>query len=291
MEITKSFLARDGVRIGYRGPEQPRPNAAAILLIHGMASNLTRWSEFVEHTRLHEQCSLYRIDLRGRQRSMVRGKYSRRTWIRDILELMEVENISRLIIIGHSMGAQVAQEFACRHPDKTRGIIFIDPVYSENLGGALRVVKNLKWLGIVVLWLLLLLSFLGFHRRHYAPRDLYELDRHTRATLMANPDIKIADLYMSPSADLTYIPLTSYMQDLLSVTQDMCKPERVSVPVRVLLSVGASVSNYDKNIAIIQRYPDYATTEIQADHWLLTERPEAARQALEAFVEDILQTG
>lgn len=288
MEIDKSFITPDGIRIGYRGPEQPLPDAPAILLIHGLASNLTRWSEFVEHTSLHQKCNIYRIDLRGRQRSVCRGITGRKKWLRDIVELMQRESIARLIIIGHSMGAQVAQAFACAHPDKTQGLIFIDPVYSNNLHGALHTVKNLKWLAKLVLWTLFLLSWLGIHRRSYALRDLYQLDLSTRATLEANPDLSISDLYMSPKADLTYIPLTSYTQDLLSVTQRVCPPEQVPVPVRVLLSSGASVSSYDKNLAIIRRYPDYGITEIKADHWLLTERPKEAREALEAFVLEII---
>jgi esterase len=289
MEIDKSFITRDGVRIGYRGPANPRPGAPAVLLIHGLASNLTRWSEFVEHTSLHQQCNVYRIDLRGRQRSVHRGIITRKKWLRDIVELMQRESIPRLIIIGHSLGAQVAQEFACAYPDKTQGIIFIDPVYPDNLHGMLHTVKNFKWLAKLVLWTVLLFTWLGIYRRQYAARDLYLLDRNTRATLEANPELRISDLYMSPKADLAYIPLSSYIQDLLSVTQRMCAPERVSVPVRVLLSSGASVSSYDKNLAIIHRYPDHGITEIEADHWLLTERPRAAREALEAFVYEIIQ--
>jgi len=289
MEIDKSFIARDGLRIGYRGPDRPVPDAPAILLIHGMASNLTRWSEFVEHTHLHQECNIYRIDLRGRQRSVSRGLVTRRRWLRDIVELMQNESLSRLIIIGHSMGAQVAQAFACAHPDKTQGLIFIDPVYSDNLDGTLRLVKNFKWLAKLVLWALMLFGLLGIYRRQYAPRDLYELDRRTRVTLADNPQMTIADLYMSPKADLAYIPLTSYIQDLLSVTQRLCPPQRVTVPVRILLSSGASVSSYDKNMAIIRRYPDHGITEIEADHWLLTERPEVAREALEAFVHEIIR--
>lgn len=289
MEIDKSFIARDGVRIGYRGPEKPLPDAPAILLIHGLASNLTRWSEFVEHTSLHQVSNVYRIDLRGRQRSVCRGIIGRKKWLQDIVELMQLESIPRLIIIGHSLGAQVAQAFACAHPDKTQGLIFIDPVYPDNLHGTLHTVKNYKWLGKLVLWTALLLSWLGIHRRSYAPRDLYQLDLSTRATLEANPELRIADLYMSPKADLAYIPFTSYLQDLLSVTQRLCKPEQLLAPVRVLLSSGASVSSYDKNLAIIQRYPDHGITEIEADHWLLTERPRAAREALEAFVHEIIR--
>jgi pimeloyl-ACP methyl ester carboxylesterase len=287
MEIDKSFIARDGVRIGYRGPDSPLENAPAVLLIHGMASNLTRWSEFVEHTRLHQTCNLYRIDLRGRQRSLYRGLYGRRKWLRDIVELMEHESLERLIFIGHSMGAQVAQAFACRYPEKTRGLVFIDPVYTDNLDGKLGLVKHLRWLAKLAFWVIFLFTRLGIHQKSYELRDLYALDRATRATLASHPELTISDLYMSPKADLAYIPLTSYIQDLLTVTQHMCRPERLKMPVRVLLSSGASVSNYDKNLAIIHRYPDHAITEVEADHWLLTERPQAGREALERFVEEI----
>ena len=288
MEIEKSFITTDGVKIGYRGPAEPLAGAPAVLLIHGLASNLTRWSEFVEHTRLHRQCNVYRIDLRGRQRSVHRGIITRKKWIRDILEFLQQESIAKVIIIGHSLGAQVAQEFACAHPDKTLGVVYIDPVYPENLHGTLHTVKRYKWLIKLVLWTVLLFTRLGIYRREYAPRDLHQLDIDTRATLEANPQLRISDLYMSPKADLEYIPLSSYIQDLLSVAQAMCAPERITVPVRVLLSSGASVSSYDKNIAIIHRYPDYGITEIQADHWLLTEQPTAAREALEQFVDEIM---
>lgn len=288
MEIDKSFVTHDGTCIGYRGPETVNTDAPSILLIHGMASNLTRWSEFVQNTRLQQSCNVYRMDLRGRQRSVSHGRVTRKKWLRDIHELMQQESLSRLILIGHSMGAQVAQEFACAYPDMTRGLVLIDPVYTDNLDGALGVVKRLRWLGMLVLWVLLLLSRLGLHRRQYPLRDLFALDQQTRATLKANPQLGIADLYMSPKVDLSFLPLTSYLQDLLSVTWRMCPPEQVRVPVKVLLSSGASVSNYEKNLAIIGRYPDHARREIEADHWLLTERPEAARQALEGFVDDII---
>ncbi|MBD3670680.1 MAG: alpha/beta hydrolase [Gammaproteobacteria bacterium] len=287
MEIDKSFITRDGVKIGYRGPQQVDPERPSVLLIHGLASNLTRWSEFVEHTRLHQGYNIFRIDLRGRQRSIHHGIITRKKWVADIIELMDREAVTRFIFIGHSLGAQVAQAFACKHPQRTQGLVFIDPVYADNLHGALATVKRFKWLGWLVLWVILFFTKLGLHRKTYTVRDMHQLDLKTRATLEANPDLTIADLYMSPKADLEYIPISSYLQDLLSVTQSTCPARNIQAPVRVLLSAGASVSSYDKNLAIIHSYPDNGTTEIEADHWLLTERPHEAREALEAFVDDI----
>ncbi|MBD3609753.1 MAG: alpha/beta hydrolase [Gammaproteobacteria bacterium] len=287
MEISKYIQAPDGVTIHYKGPDTVHAHNPSVLLIHGLASNLTRWSEYIEHTSLHSDYNVYRMDLRGHQGSVSYGRIDRSRWLQDIVQFMQYEAISQITIIGHSLGAQVAQDFACIHSDKTSGIILIDPVFPDNLHGTLNTVKRWHWLGPILLYPLLFLSWLGLHRRHYPHRDLHQLDVQTRTTLDENPNIKIADLYMSPLADLEFIPLTTYLQDLLSVVSPLCDPGRVKCPVRILLSSGASVSDYAENMRIIRHYQDHQIREIQADHWLLTEQPVAAREALDTFVKEI----
>ncbi len=46
-------------------PSSAAPRGIALVLLHGLASNLTRWSEFVEHSALRGWHDLIRIDLRG----------------------------------------------------------------------------------------------------------------------------------------------------------------------------------------------------------------------------------
>ncbi|MDH5183248.1 MAG: alpha/beta hydrolase [Gammaproteobacteria bacterium] len=290
MEVTRSFFAQDGTQIGYFGPQTTKTNAPSVLLLHGMASNATRWSEFIAHTQLHQTCNIYRMDLRGRQNSLFLGRYKRTDWLQDINDFLKHEAISSLLFIGHSMGAQIAQDFACTYADKCQGIILIDPVFPSNLHGQLKLVQRLKWPAWAVLQIILLFNTLGLHRKHYSHRDLYQLDVDTRAYLAANPHLSISDLYMSPSADLKHIPLSSYLQDLLSVVASICPQENVLCPVRVLLSSGASVSNYEDNLSSIELFPDHNVDIIEADHWLLTERPEQARLVLEARVREITNT-
>ncbi|MDH5360283.1 MAG: alpha/beta hydrolase [Gammaproteobacteria bacterium] len=290
MEVLKTFFAADGTKLGYFGPKNPKADASSILLLHGMASNATRWSEFVANTHLHETGNLYRMDLRGRQHSLYLGSYTRRDWLQDIKAFMQHENISRLLFIGHSMGAQIAQDFACNFPAQCRGIILIDPVFPSNLHGQLKLVQRFKWLAWSLLQFALLFNRLGLHRRDYPHRDLHQLDKDTRAFLAANPQSTISDLYMSPTADLKHIPTSSYLQDLLSVVAPICPQEDVSCPVRVLLSAGASVSNYTENLSSIELFPDHKIDIIQADHWLLTEQPDEARLALEKRAYEIINT-
>ena len=118
-------------------------------------------------------------------------------------------------------------------------------------------------------------------------RDLYKLDRKTRAFLQSNPQQGIAELYMSPFEDLKYIPLANYLQDILQVVRPVGRIEKITCPVLVLLSQGASMSNVEKNTRIINSMPGSEIKAIDADHWLLTERPAEARRAIEDWCEKL----
>ena len=96
--------------IGYRIERAPdrRP---LLVMIHGLASNLTRWSEFVEYTRLRHNWDLLRIDLRGHGTSMVRGRIGMDLWCEDLSAVLEEEGYDTASIVGHSLGAQVGIHF------------------------------------------------------------------------------------------------------------------------------------------------------------------------------------
>ena len=48
----------------------------------------------------------------------------------DVLHLMDTLNIQRSVIVGHSMGASVAQRFAIDYPDRTVGLILVGSFYT-----------------------------------------------------------------------------------------------------------------------------------------------------------------
>ena len=280
MEHSRTIKRPDGATIGYcilRNSE-PQP---LLVMIHGLASNLTRWSEFVDHTNLEQNWDLLRIDLRGHGSSMYRGKIGMDVWCDDLAAVMESEGYDKAVILGHSLGAQVGIHFHGVYPGKVAGMIMIDPVFPENLGGRLLKTKQMKplvWFGIRVLWAL---NKIGLGRKSFPPRDLRKLDEETREILNNNPDIEIGQLYTNPFVDLEFIPVVNYMQDAYEVTRELPPLENITQPVMVLLSAGATVSNPEKNLEIINRMPNVTITTIEANHWLLTEKPHEAREAIE----------
>lgn len=282
MELSRTIRHADGVTIGYRilRGRSPRP---LLVMIHGLASNNTRWSEFVDHTVLSQHWDLLRIDLRGHGDSMVRGHITMTDWVDDLAVILRHEKYNEATLVGHSLGAQVSMNFYAKYPSSVASMIMIDPVFPNNLSGRLLKAKKLRlfvWLSVRLLWIV---NWLGLRRRNFPPRDLRELDERTREILNNNPDIEIGKLYTNPFIDLEFMPVANYMQDMLEVIRPLPPLEKINVPVLVILSSGASVSDPGKNRAIINQIPNVEIVTITANHWLLTEKPREAREAIEKW--------
>lgn len=58
-EELRYLTAADGVRLGYKRVSQG-PQAPTLVMLHGLASNHSRWSEFVANTDLRRDWNLLR---------------------------------------------------------------------------------------------------------------------------------------------------------------------------------------------------------------------------------------
>jgi pimeloyl-ACP methyl ester carboxylesterase len=111
------------------------------VLLHGLASNSTRWWDFVARTRLKDW-KILRPDLRGHAGSSDRGRIGMREWCDDLARLLDAEGSERAVIAGHCMGANIALNFCARHPQRTSGLALIEPMPPKALAGSLR---RLAW--------------------------------------------------------------------------------------------------------------------------------------------------
>ena len=285
---TRQLLHYNGARLSY-WISRVEGARHTLVMLHGVASNHTRWSEFVSHTDLTPHWNLLRLDLRGHGDSMYHGRINRPRWVRDLQAIIEAEQLPSVVLLGHSLGAEIALDFTASYPDRIAGLILIDPVFHQNLHGVLGWVRRLQpllWIPVAFLWLM---RALGITRRHYPPRDLSVLDAKTRATLRANPQMKIADLYMNPLADLSYIPLANYLQDLLAVVRPVPKLEEITQPVLVLMSGGSSLSDRNRNELQIKRMPHATIQLVACDHWPLTEQPDTVRDMIDSWCRALTQ--
>ncbi len=280
------LLARpDGVRIAYRRSEARRPaGRAPVMLLHGLASNMTRWSEFVERTTLAEGRDVIRVDLRGHGDSPTRGRVSLELWSDDLLALLDALSATRALLVGHSLGAQVALACASRAPQRVAALVLIDPVFRPALRGRWKLLARAAPLFVAAAALVRGLNALGLRRQRIAPLDLRALDALARESL-GSPEAEAEFIrrYSSTRADLRTFRTAHYLQELVEMFRPVAAPESVAVPTLVLLSTGATFADLDATRQIAARYPRGEVRLIECHHWPLTERPEEVRAAIEQW--------
>jgi esterase len=276
-------LTHNEQTIAYYLTQTAQPQAL-LMCLHGLASNASRWYEYLHHTQLRNRCDLLAMDLRGHGRALTYKKYTRDDWCADLDRIMQQYPLPGFLV-GHSLGAQVALDYATRKPTGLAGLVLIDPVFPQALTGNLRKVARFRLLLRAATALLRTLHQLGWRKRAYPYRDLHQLDLETRTFLAANPGKDIAELYMDPFADLKFLPLVNYLQDLYEVTRPLPPLATIHTPILVLLSAGASTSHVDTNREILSVLPNCEIRSVDADHWLLTEQPLQAREVIDSWIQ------
>jgi pimeloyl-ACP methyl ester carboxylesterase len=279
-EATKWFEKYPGYTLGYK-LIMCDENKPVIVFIHGLGSNHTRWSEFFANTSLVQHFNLLRVDLMGHGLSLQRCRVTRKVWCEDIVGILKHEGFRNAIVVGHSLGAQVAMEFAYRYPAYCLGVVMIDPAFPQLLSGVLGWARRLKWLVWCSMWLAFGLNKIGLGRRNFELRDLWQLDKQTRIKLEHQQPI--AKLYMNPLADLHYIPLANYLQDIFELLRPVSHLEQVQAKVMAIVSTSAEISDRKATTEQMQRIPRAEIQPVEADHWPLTENPEQTRSIIEQW--------
>lgn len=287
LETAHTLRTPEGAVIAYRASRVAAPRGA-LVLVHGLASNMTRWSEFVSATPLARDWTLLRLDLRGHAGSLWRGRIGFEEWCSDIAAILRAEGLPRAVLIGHCLGANLALWFARRLPQATAGLVLIEPMFREALKGTLAQVAALRPLLAPMVPVLRALAALGLHRRSLQALDLAALDREARAGMAHNAGAFPERRYASPLEDLKSFPLVVYLQDLLAVTGEVPDLAAIEAPALALVSAGTSFGDPDIATRRLGRLPHGEVARVDAQHWIPTERPQEMRALIERWCERLV---
>jgi pimeloyl-ACP methyl ester carboxylesterase len=285
-ESMNHLRTADGVEICYWIHRCRDGPSSAVLLIHGAASNHTRWSEFTRRTKLRDSYDLVLPDMRGNARSMCRGRIDLGKWCEDLLAILDAEGYETVIAVGHSLGAQIALHFAAAHPQRVRALALIDPVVRQALTGKPKRLKTMEPLVRFGISILRMLNRVGLQRRQFPLMDLEALDAETREAMQDDqPQEVLVRRYSATGLILKHMPIANYLQQLVASISPLPELERIDVPTLVLESIGADNMDRARSRAELTRLQSVELVKIQATHWPLTERPEEVRQAIENWIE------
>jgi len=134
------WQSHDGLRLYARDYAGPAADAATVLCLHGLTRNSRDFEDLAPHL-----ATAYRVivpDLRGRGRSARDPhwqNYHPGTYVSDVLALLAAADVSRIAVIGTSLGGLLAMMLGYSHRARIAGIILndvgpeLDPVGIERI--------------------------------------------------------------------------------------------------------------------------------------------------------------
>lgn len=125
--VPTKVVSVDGIDVAYTDTGRGGP---AILLVHGLGSNLLVWRKTVD--ALARDHRVVAIDLPGYGRSSKKNYPYSMAFFADVVDRVIARlGLDRPVVIGHSMGGQIAMTHALRFPKRSRALVLAAPAGFE----------------------------------------------------------------------------------------------------------------------------------------------------------------
>ena len=116
----RSITLSTGVTLEYT--EQGNADGVPVILLHGYTDSRRSWDLVLP--RLPPRYRVFAISQRGHGTSSVPLEgYRVADFSGDVKAFLDAKRIDRAIIVGHSMGSMVAQQFAIDHPSRLQALV------------------------------------------------------------------------------------------------------------------------------------------------------------------------
>lgn len=117
-------LRRDGITLAYTQTGGGKP---PLVFVHGWAGDHTVFTPQIDHFSQNHRTIA--VDLRGHgQSDKPMQNYTMAGFADDIAWLCSQLDVTKPVIVGHSMGGNIALEIAARYPNLAAAIILLDSV-------------------------------------------------------------------------------------------------------------------------------------------------------------------
>lgn len=99
-------------------------NGHPVIILHGLLGSLDNWQSIARE--MSRQYKVITVDQRNHGKSRHSPEMNYEVMAADVLELMDMLEISSAHIIGHSMGGKTAMTLALQHPERVDKLIVVD---------------------------------------------------------------------------------------------------------------------------------------------------------------------
>jgi len=241
------------------------PTQPALVFIHGFLDGADAWDDLARH--LNERAaSALRVDLPGMgARAGEPGPYSLERFTADVTT--QVRALSRpVVLVGHSMGAQIAELVAQRLDEQVRGLVLLTPVPLRGTGLPDDAMRT-------------------FHALGGNPAAQRELRRNLSVKL---DDVQLERL--GQLGDRVDAAAVGTFADLWNNGHPLgAEPARYRGPVLIIRGGGdAFVTAELISSGVTPRFEAPSVVSIErAGHWAHVEQPEAVARSVGSFLANL----
>lgn len=252
-----------------------------LLLLHGWPQHWWSWRRLIGP--LSERYTVIAPDLRGWGWSQApRGTYAKRTFMTDVVALLDHEGLERVRVIGHDWGAYTAFLLALEHPGRVQRMITLDIVPPWPGPRGVRLLGAPVFLS----YQMVLASPLGVPVLTRSPAFVRGLVR-----LGSGPEMSWSETDLNLYAEVLQDPdrarassacyRTFLLREVPATLQGRYKPSQLQVPTLLLMGGASSLKR------IFEPQPS-ANLEVEiiprAGHFLPEEAPEVVLEAAQRFL-------
>jgi pimeloyl-ACP methyl ester carboxylesterase len=135
------FISVNGLRLRCR--EWGAPPAPPAVLLHGGSAHAHWWDLFADSVA--DRYHVYALDLRGHGDSEHSRPpaYQVDDYVRDLAAFIEHMALTRVTLVGHSLGAMIATAYAALVPERIRSLVAVDSALKITPAGA-RYMERLR---------------------------------------------------------------------------------------------------------------------------------------------------
>jgi pimeloyl-ACP methyl ester carboxylesterase len=234
----------------------------ALLFVHGWTCNLTNWRAQLAHFSAKHR--VVALDQRGHGASEKPDQdYLIPGFVDDLAWFIGEVGLDRPVVIGHSMGGEIALNLAHKHPDLVRAIVMVDsPVVP--LPEALQPVRDAAVASMKMENYKTAVE--GFARAQFfnagTPPELAE---------------ELVPLIMSAPQRLMYTAIGSIL--------DPANMPEGEIPVPALFLRAATAFATEEQFR--QRYPGMDVHTLDTAHFVQMEKPDETNALIESFLEEL----
>lgn len=147
------FNSADGLRLYCAVYAAQRTGGLAVLCLPGLTRNSRDFVALAAHLR--NQHEVLAADLRGRGRSawdQQPSRYQLSTYVQDVWSLLDTRRLTRVVVVGTSLGALIGMAMAASLPDRVAGIVLNDAGPEIDPAGIARIASYAGKLPPVSTW-------------------------------------------------------------------------------------------------------------------------------------------